>query len=57
MQDSANAAENLGCIDEMCSYIVVATRPGSATQFKNPQTVLASGHEVMLKEIRKLILL
>lgn len=51
MQDSANAAGNLGCTDEMCSYIAVATPPGSAILFKNPQTVLASGHETVLQEI------
>lgn len=50
MQDSANAAGNLGYTGETCNYIAVVIQPGSATLFKNPQTVLASGHEMILTE-------
>lgn len=49
MQDFANAVGNLGCTDEMCSSIAAATQLGSATLSKNPQTVPANGHEMMLK--------
>lgn len=51
MQDSANVAENWDYIGELYSYIAVVTQPGSAIQFRNPQTALANGHEAMLKEI------
>lgn len=51
MQDSANVAENWDYRGELYNYIAVVTQPGSAIQFRNPQTVLANGHEAMLKEV------
>lgn len=52
MPGFANAAENLGYKDELCSYTAAVTQHGSTTPFRNPQTAPASGHRTAKKDYK-----